>query len=95
MEVATPSPKLRVENAVSPSGIIHAALQGHHAGSHQIACREKGILQVVDHRLVRCRDRRKVVVLYVDDNIKEKKDVETHEVWGMMRFRKSKQILDI
>lgn len=25
---ATPSPKLRVENAVSPSGIIHAAKSG-------------------------------------------------------------------
>ena len=48
------------------------ALQGHHAGSHQIACREEGVLQVVNHRLVGSRDRREVVVLYVDDNIKEK-----------------------
>ena len=56
------------------------ALQGHHAGSHQIARREEGILQVVDHRLVGSRDCREVVVLYIDDNIKEKKDVEAHEV---------------
>ena len=28
------------------------ALQSHHAGSHQIACREEGVLQVVDYRLV-------------------------------------------
>ena len=56
------------------------ALQGNHAGSHQIACREEGILQVIDHRLVGCRDRCEVVVLYVDDNIKEKEDIEAHEV---------------
>ena len=56
------------------------ALQGHHAGSHQIARREESILQVIDHRLVGSRDRCEVVVLYVDDYIKEKEDVETHEV---------------
>ena len=66
-------PRCKVGNEIQ-------ALQGHHTGSHQIACREEGILQVIDHRLVGCRDRCEVVVLYVDDNIKEKEDIEAHEV---------------
>ena len=57
--------------------------------------REEGVLKVGCHGLLALRDCREVLYLYAEHDVKEQQDIETDEVWGMMRFRKSKQILDI
>ena len=71
------------------------ALQGHNACSHEIARREERVLEVGSHRLLTLRDGFEVFHLYAEHDVKEQQDVKANEVWGMMRFRKSKQILDI
>ena len=66
-----------------PSGKVRnevQALQRHDTGSHQVAGREEGILQVVHHTLIGGCHRCKVVVLNVDDHIEEQQHVEPDEV---------------
>ena len=70
-------------------------LQSHNARCHQVAGREEGVLKVGCHSLLALRNGGEVFHLYAEDDVKEQQNVETYEVWGMMRFRKSKQILDI
>ena len=69
--------------------------QRYNARRHQIACREERVLQIGCHHLLTGGDGRQVLYLYAEHYVKEQQHVETDEVWGMMRFRKSKQILDI
>ena len=81
---ATPSPKFRVEKAVSPSGIIHAAkirhkvqaFQCHDARRHQVAGGEERVLQVGGHRLLACRYRRQVLHLDAQHDVEQEQYVE-------------------
>ena len=55
-------------------------LQRHDAGSHQVAGREKGILQIVYHTLVGGCHCCEVVVLDIDDYIEKQQHIEPDEV---------------
>ena len=75
---ATPSPKFRVEKAVSPSGIITlpgpapgSGTSGYDACRHQVACREEAVLQVGSHRLLAGRDSRQVLHLYAEHDVEQ------------------------
>ena len=66
------------------------ALQSHDARCHEVAGREEGVLKVGCHGLLALRDGCEVLHLYAEHDVKEQQDIETDEVWGMIRFRKSK-----
>ena len=66
------------------------ALQGHDARSHKVPCGEEGVLEEGCHRRLAGRDRGEVLYLDAENDVEKQKDVESNEVWGMIRFRKSK-----
>ena len=56
------------------------AFQRYDAGSHQVAGREEGVLQIVHYGLVGGGHCCKVVVLDVDDHIEKQQHIEPDEI---------------
>lgn len=64
--------------------------QGYNACRHQITGGEETVLQVGRHCLLAGRDCGQVFYLDAQHDVEQEQHVEADEIWGMIRFRKSK-----
>lgn len=56
------------------------ALEGHNTSGHEVSCREECVLEIGHGGLTVGNDGSKVVILDVQNYVKEQQDVKAHEV---------------